>query len=1815
MAASVYATPPPDLSSEDTALSDASNSSQISSTSSHHSKTTKRNIASVLLGGNNGGINVNNITNSQIITGQTTITTTITATSPSRPSSMSSNSPIDSSIDQSKKRRKQTTPIRISGVTNTTAQQSQQQPEQQQQSQNQQEQESTSSINNQEIENISSDKINLNNSINSSTQNLKTDPINRENFIIPIADNQQTELQKASQQQNNENQCKTDDIKCQSTNETLNKNSKENCDKSKDEIDESFTEVKDKTIKIEPTIDTITTNLKNISKNETDLNSKSMKSNLPLSITETENSKNLTTEVENFKENSQTASIINHPDILISNRNIGNFRNIDYCQECGEKFDSELKLSVHILQAHTIPKVHVIPKNNFQDKKNNLIDIKNENEATATNTGTSPLSNSKNGLDITPVRIKLENSDSDSDSENVNNNGNNNKLKQMSPIDSHINNNNNNSSNNNNSNMNGNPNLPPSRPDEWLSSISSLGFPFPPEAAAAFSASNYLSQLPLLGVPPVGTFNPVEGLSRPPLRIFNPEAYCDLCNKEFCNKYFLKTHKANKHGIYDPVTSSSDSTGTASNQFNQISQVLQMQFHQQQQQQHQQYEHHKQLQQQQQTPPSPIDISAQQQISQLQQQSQQHSSQHHSQSQKQQQSSTSTASQPTPQSLMPPEITVFCDICNKRFTNIFAMKRHRSKAHEIPRQTVSPISATTLTSNNNSNNNINNNTTSPNSSSNLMKLDTTGNKQNTTSIVQPQSLSILQQNEQLQHHEQQQNPNSSNSNTSNTSSSGNSEKDISSSSNNLSTQQQNQQQLLRIPEGFKEDYTLEQEEVSFTPQPRKLSPSSVQQAREANFSFDKLKRLGVINPEAFCDLCCKEYCNKYFLRTHKLKRHGIFIPMDDLIPTSTNPITGNSIGSNTNLKENEKNSIPVWPPFVQQMQQQMQQIQMQMHQATPLNLMMAAAAAGVPPNVTEKSQRRPSEDSDDDMNTGLSETNSFKKIRLDNILTRADDEKRPVSSSRNLLEPDEKTDKRNEKELISNVGENAKNIEIPDNLTQLMQEGLVNAAAAAAFASTHDPDAVGLDLQKLQSMILQLNDLNGQKPTVCNLCGKEMENQFHLQAHLATEHIGNLSNSSEDNNVLRSQIEAGLLPFKSHFGIPSQQSSPTNSNSPEICKQCDREFPGLMELKQHIIEYHGLMLSSPIREGFITPERSIPGGGSLTAPSTPNQMDRKPLYTVTPTSSYCEICNKELCNKYFMKTHMQRMHGIEIENGAQIGGVVCNICNKELCSKYFLRVHKTNSHGIVDEGSPIPGPIPGKFDETTKNLFDAFDSKSGDLSDLGARYFTHYTEVCPLCNRRFRSSKWLRAHLMSDHGKIGVEKLQELAQSMIFSKPGSPSPTQLKIPNGNGGRPDGGNGNITPSGSNVNNLIMGGLNNLDPAFLAKASPFPNLFMKSNNPNDEQSTSPSSTNQQSRFQEYQCSICPFTTPYYAFLFIHERSHSILNSSSVEQNNSGDGDRDREISRNISTATAIGTDIEEQLRNEENIKIPEIDQTEITLSKSSELSPKPEKRIKTPTKTISDENENLKKDIVMTENDNSIKKSNEIKNTRSDLKTDREEQKSKSPMKSPSHQQTTLTNEMSVELSENKSEILEETSLQQKQEKSHLQLQESEQPLLESKLDITTSIGTKTSSINSTAGLTTCGIPNFNTLTHLANLLNRPASYAIPQNFTTSDGELMQSFLIEEKKLQSTTTTSSSSTTAASSSSTTTAAASSSSSSSKLSVSSSALQGDEVKNNEDIVTDGKDNDEKNVNRFVPAVIFLPVRERISNPITVSFTLTPA
>lgn len=661
------------------------------------------------------------------------------------------------------------------------------------------------------------------------------------------------------------------------------------------------------------------------------------------------------------------------------------------------------------------------------------------------------------------------------------------------------------------------------KPEDWMSLAAGLSFSFPADA------SSY--QLPMLGMSSqvqMGSFgggggSNLDALSRPgpPLRIFNPEAYCDLCNKEFCNKYFLKTHRANKHGIYEHSSNASDSS--ASNPA---------------------------------TVPPPVNVSNSappSSISSLQPASSAASTAHLIQQQQQQQqlcNPESTQQQQTQSvngNLTPCDSgTVNCDICMKKFANTFAMKRHRTKAHEAPA-----------------------------------------------------SADKSDQNPML----------------------------------NQGLEGERSNPLIRFPDDFRPDFSVEQEDASFTPQPRKLSPVSSQQARESNFSVDKLKRLGVLNPEAFCELCCKEYCNKYFLRTHKLKRHGILMPPDEVKDVT--------------------------------MQQFADRNPWQFLQANPLNLMLGEfnpiqqLQQKFLSEMTELANRKPN-------------AKSPAQVVKQEVDGKAEGEMHIGSrdDSPSLLSPVKKQHVDN-----SNKRSDGTSAESPSEQQQV------------------DVDAISMDLQKLQSMILQLNDLNAnhqaQQIIPCHLCGKELDNQYLFHAHLMAEH-GHMP----ENAALSATKSASVSPV----GLGQQQLHA------EFCKQCDKDFPNAGEFKQHLFEVHGIVQRpgsvSPTREGFVTPDRptataNLNSGSSTSMPATPTG-ERRPPYTMTPTSSYCEICNKELCNKYFMKTHMQRMHGIEIENGSQIGGVVCNICNKELCSKYFLRVHKHNTHGIVEDGAPLPPQIAAK---------------------------------------------------------------------------------------------------------------------------------------------------------------------------------------------------------------------------------------------------------------------------------------------------------------------------------------------------------------------------------------------------------------------------------------------------------------------------------------------------------------------------------------
>ncbi|CAF5217512.1 unnamed protein product, partial [Rotaria magnacalcarata] len=69
----------------------------------------------------------------------------------------------------------------------------------------------------------------------------------------------------------------------------------------------------------------------------------------------------------------------------------------------------------------------------------------------------------------------------------------------------------------------------------------------------------------------------------------------------------------------------------------------------------------------------------------------------------------------------------------------------------------------------------------------------------------------------------------------------------------------------------------------------------------------------------------------------------------------------------------------------------------------------------------------------------------------------------------------------------------------------------------------------------------------------------------------------------------------------------------------------------------------------------------------------------------------CEICNKQVCNKYFLKTHKAKVHGIKSDSQEQINenidnsNTYCELCKKDFSTKYLYLFHMQTIHNDTSD--------------------------------------------------------------------------------------------------------------------------------------------------------------------------------------------------------------------------------------------------------------------------------------------------------------------------------------------------------------------------------------------------------------------------------------------------------------------------------------------------------------------------------------------------
>ena len=883
-------------------------------------------------------------------------------------------------------------------------------------------------------------------------------------------------------------------------------------------------------------------------------------------------------------------------------------------------------------------------------------------------------------------------------------------------------------------------------------------------------------------------------------KIFHPDAYCALCDKEFCNKYFLKTHRANKHGIYD---SSSPTTPLPPD----VPQPpVDSPF--------------------QAPPPQKVELSPSpwQQQQQAKKENRTENSQQPSNNSKksesdlataekvsrvlsavmmssQSDSKTSSSSSSSNSGSTPKDSTMedYCEHCQKRFCNKYYLKKHKQDVHGIIPETGPTTSKRSR------------------ASSSLLDLPMSSTSMGSPMLL-PQPMPSLAGMPALPPGVMVLNP--------------------------------FMPQMTLIPTGNMPQPLLHPHQLHPPPHSPVMSqPLPLPGTLPGMSPTTPTSQASQLSPnrETFCTICRKEFNNGYFLKIHKANRHGI--QSEDIPPEAK--LLGDMVESNGVV-------VPPRPPSKDVKQE--------------------GYSRSSPPPLTSINQMVTCRQCDKD----FPNAQAFK---------------------------------------IHQITEHGKNLEpaLPDSYESSLpkSEAPVSCSETLQRMSSDVPPAHGNGGGGRDGGGTMFGNMVAAKladRVVCDICNKDLCNKYFLKSHKAKMH-----GIHEDDNRTSAGDKMPPLPSPTMSSSKNQPLNMTMSPKPQgppgliMPKMEMRDFPdSSRDFK--MMEKYGAMkgfadvpsfLSETINNEYLRRAHPQPpfkgldfGMPGLVPTSSANLSHEQLVEEGIDPEAYCDICKKEFCSKYFLRTHKKNIHGINVEvpppdrsrakpgpkpamnklggmgganngnplaglpmpgmpfnfppammmggGGAGVGNsgygrardafekhqfrwkdpsnasqrVTCDICNKEVCNKYFLRTHKLKKHGISPSEtslSPMSGsPVPSENDASSNHssqpdnfLLDKgtgtyprpdsmavpqtiplppserSSSKSGEPPKMSKseeeKAYLHGKHnnnnssnnnhnhnsssnnnnnrdsdsvTCNLCERKFKNMQWLSAHMMKDHAEV-----------------------------------------------------------------------------------------------------------------------------------------------------------------------------------------------------------------------------------------------------------------------------------------------------------------------------------------------------------------------------------------------------------------------------------------------------------------------------
>ncbi|CAF0843745.1 unnamed protein product [Adineta steineri] len=226
----------------------------------------------------------------------------------------------------------------------------------------------------------------------------------------------------------------------------------------------------------------------------------------------------------------------------------------------------------------------------------------------------------------------------------------------------------------------------------------------------------------------------------------------------------------------------------------------------------------------------------------------------------------------------------------------------------------------------------------------------------------------------------------------------------------------------------------------------------------------------------------------------------------------------------------------------------------------------------------------------------------------------------------------------------------------------------------------------------------------------CDICHKQVCNKYFLKTHKLKVHgigpdpVVTSSNNPEtidDENELQQQhsidnsppqlvvdeisTEPGVIPSPDALTASVNNFIGTNNDSNEqlsaiICDLCSKTFPSKFLLHIHMTNVHGIQQSNTLSSGATTTTTTL----------TNNTINNN--------------INNQLINAGIKKPLTNGNNTVRLKQTPQVQlRVTCQVCKKELCNKYFLRAHMRNVHNISVDDLRLIQPPPSSTSQSSPN--------------------------------------------------------------------------------------------------------------------------------------------------------------------------------------------------------------------------------------------------------------------------------------------------------------------------------------------------------------------------------------------------------------------------------------------------------------------------------------------------------------------------------